>query len=116
MDKTGTITEPGMEVEQVISLRDAPVTEILTAICAGMEPENAVIAARQHSKIGIVSGLSRNCVHGDICSAVQNAVEGNAGIVRSIFLYIRFSAAGQTQRAYQRQGKQDQLLHTYSFG
>ena len=40
VDKTGTITEPGMEVEQVISLNDAPATEILTAICAGMEPEN----------------------------------------------------------------------------
>lgn len=40
VDKTGTITEPGMEVETVISLSDCPVEAILAAFYTGEEPEN----------------------------------------------------------------------------
>lgn len=43
VDKTGTITEPGMEVEQIIPLtEDSPerLEDILAAIYAGQEPEN----------------------------------------------------------------------------
>ena len=43
VDKTGTITEPGMEVEQVIPLTEDPhdrVEDILAAIYTGQEPEN----------------------------------------------------------------------------
>lgn len=43
VDKTGTITEPGMEVEQVIPLTDDPperLEDVLTALYTGSEPEN----------------------------------------------------------------------------
>ena len=43
VDKTGTITEPGMEVEQVIPLTGDPperLEDILTALFSGQEPEN----------------------------------------------------------------------------
>ena len=43
VDKTGTITEPMMEVAQVVALSgatDAEISEILTAFYAGTEPEN----------------------------------------------------------------------------
>ena len=40
VDKTGTITEPGMEVEQVVPLSDDFSQDILTAIYSGSEPEN----------------------------------------------------------------------------
>ncbi len=43
VDKTGTITEPGMEVEQVIPLtEDSPerLEDILAALYTGIEPEN----------------------------------------------------------------------------
>ena len=43
VDKTGTITEPGMEVEQVIPLTEDShdrVEDILAAIYTGVEPEN----------------------------------------------------------------------------
>ena len=40
VDKTGTITEPGMEVEQVVPLCDDFSQEILTALYSDTEPEN----------------------------------------------------------------------------
>ena len=43
VDKTGTITEPGMEVEQVVPLTDDPperLEQILAAFYSGEEPEN----------------------------------------------------------------------------
>lgn len=43
VDKTGTITEPGMEVEQVVPLTEDShdrMEDILTAIYTGIEPEN----------------------------------------------------------------------------
>ena len=43
VDKTGTITEPGMEVEQVVPLTADPperLEDILAAIYTGVEPEN----------------------------------------------------------------------------
>ena len=41
VDKTGTITEPGMEVEQVIPLMDGVDGEtVFTAFYSGLEPEN----------------------------------------------------------------------------
>ena len=40
VDKTGTITEPGMELTEVIPLTDAPCEEILSALYGGEEPEN----------------------------------------------------------------------------
>ena len=40
VDKTGTITEPGMEVEEVIPLTEDPLDDILTALFSGQEPEN----------------------------------------------------------------------------
>ncbi len=43
VDKTGTITEPGMEVEQVIPLTEDPperLEDILAALYTGQEPEN----------------------------------------------------------------------------
>ena len=43
VDKTGTITEPGMEVEQIIPLTNDPperLEDILTALYTGSEPEN----------------------------------------------------------------------------
>lgn len=48
VDKTGTITEPKMEVENVLPLTDAPPEEleaVLTAIYGGREPENETAAA-----------------------------------------------------------------------
>ena len=45
VDKTGTITEPGMEVEQVISLADVPIGKILAAFYTDMEPENETAQA-----------------------------------------------------------------------
>ena len=45
VDKTGTITEPGMEVEQVIPLTNRDVAPILTAFYSGMEAENDTAAA-----------------------------------------------------------------------
>jgi cation-transporting ATPase E len=40
VDKTGTITEPGMEVTEVIPLADAPCEDILSALYGSEEPEN----------------------------------------------------------------------------
>ena len=48
VDKTGTITEPKMEVENVLPLTQAPPEEleaVLTAIYGGKEPENDTAAA-----------------------------------------------------------------------
>ena len=46
VDKTGTITEPGMEVEQVIALTDDVDTDaVFTAFYSGAEPENETARA-----------------------------------------------------------------------
>ncbi len=48
VDKTGTITEPSMEVENLIPLTDLPpeaLQNMLTAMYGGVEPDNATAAA-----------------------------------------------------------------------
>lgn len=45
VDKTGTITEPAMELTDVIPLTDVPVEPILQALYGGQRPENDTAAA-----------------------------------------------------------------------
>ena len=58
VDKTGTITEPGMEVEQVVPLTDDPperLEDILAALYTNQEPENDTGRAMTEMFSGVTS-------------------------------------------------------------
>ena len=58
VDKTGTITEPGMEVEQVIPLSEDSaerLEDILSALYTGTEPENDTAAAMAEMFSGVTA-------------------------------------------------------------
>ena len=58
VDKTGTITEPGMEVEQVVPLTDDPperLEDVLAALYTNQEPENDTGRAMTEMFSGVTS-------------------------------------------------------------
>ena len=65
VDKTGTITEPAMEVADLLPLNGTPegrITEIFTALCGSREPENDTAVALHERFSGETSWVCRKSI------------------------------------------------------